>query len=711
MTQLMQSALLHHRAGHLDQAEQLYRQVLEVRPSDPHALHYLGLIAFHKGLYGEGLGWVSRSIQANPQVAQSHHTLGVLLDCMGRETEAVEAFRQAISLKTDYAEAYNSMAISLQRMGQAEEAIEVCRRVLVIQPAYARAYHTMGYCLHTLARLDEAVSSYQQALIHDPGLVEVYNQLGVVLSQQQRFDEAVTCLLQAIQRVPHYAEAHNNLGIALRALGHLDQATSSYLTAIRLQPQFPEAYYNLANVQAELGLVDQAVELCHKAIALKPDYAQAHNQLGIALARLGRRDEAMESYKRAIQLDGSCGEFYNNLAICQKELTQYRPAIQNYLRAVALEPTFAEAHCNLANALKELGDCDRAIACYDQALALRSDYGDAHWNRALALLLKGDFRNGWQAYQWRHRANLDTVLYPHAFTKSRWQGEPLKGRRLLLYCEQGLGDAIQFIRFLPQIRAKGVGQLILETWPALVRLFSCIAGVDRLTEASTAKLSEDQFDLCVSIMDLPYVFGASLETLPASVPYLQPDPIQVHHWRRRICGDGLKVGLVWAGSPTHGNDAHRSCPLQLFSPLMRIPGIRWYGLQKGPAAAQASALGGQATFTNLGEEFGDLMDAASAVASLDLVVSVDTAMAHLAGSLGRPTWTLLPFAPDWRWMLGRDDSPWYPTMRLFRQSRPKDWASVLALVAAQLRDQTRCAIQQTQPQVCTNQQDLAARHV
>ena len=711
MTRLMQSALLHHRAGHLDQAEQLYRQILEVRPSDPHAPHYLGLIAFRKGLYDEGLGWVRRSIQASPQVPHVHHTLGVILDCMGRETEAIEAFRQAITLKADYVEAYNNMAISLQKIGQAEEAIEVCRRVLAIQPTYARAYHTMGYCLHCLGRLDEAVSSYQQALVHDANLVEVYNQLGVVLSQQERFDEAVTYLFQAIRRVPHYAEAHNNLGIALRALGHLDQATASYLTAIRLQPQFPEAYYNLANVQAEQGLVDQAVESCHKAISLKPDYAQAYNQLGIALARLGKRDEAMESYRRAIQLDGFCGEFYNNLAICQKELAQYQGAVQNYLRAVALEPTFAEAHCNLANALKELGDCDRAIACYDQALTLRPDYGDAHWNRALTLLQKGDFCNGWKEYQWRHRAKLDSILYPHTFTKPRWQGESLEGQRLLLYCEQGLGDAIQFVRFLPQIRAKGVGQLILETWPALVRLFSGISGVDRLREASTARLPEDQFDLCVSIMDLPHVFGTRLETVPASVPYLQPDPIQAQAWSRRLCGDGLKVGLVWAGSPTHGNDANRSCALQLFAPLMQIPGVRWYGLQKGPAAAQASALSGQATFTDLGQEFRDLMDAAAAVASLDLVISVDTAMAHLAGSLGRPTWTLLPFAPDWRWMLGRDDSPWYPTMRLFRQPRPKDWASVLALVAEQLRDRTRYAMQQTQPQVPMNRQDLALRHV
>jgi hypothetical protein len=201
------------------------------------------------------------------------------------------------------------------------------------------------------------------------------------------------------------------------------------------------------------------------------------------------------------------------------------------------------------------------------------------------------------------------------------------------------------------------------------------------------KFSEDQFDLCVSIMDLPHVFGTSLETLPNTVPYLYPDPAQVQDWGRRLGGPGLKVGIVWAGSPTHGNDAHRSCQLDLFAPLARIPGVRLYGLQKGPAAAQAQ--GGEEPVTNLGEEFADLMDAACCVAAMDLIISVDTAMAHLAGALGKPTWMLLPFAPDWRWMLHRHDSPWYPTMQLFRQPRPRDWASVFFAVSERLRDSTR----------------------
>jgi len=682
--QLIQSALSHHRAGREDQAEQLYRQVLEERPSDPYVLHSLGVIALGKGQVEQAAQLVRAAIGANPEVPQFHNTLGVILDHLGQPDEAIAALRQAISLKPDYAEACVNVAITLQTAGRFDEAIKVCLEALDMQPTYARAYHTMGFCLHALGRLGEAVGSYQKALALDPSLVEVYNQLGVVLSQQDRFDQAAAYLRQAVQRAPHYAEAHNNLGIALRALGHVDQAIECYKTAIALQPQFPEAHYNLAGAQASQGLRDQAIESCHRAIELRPDYAQAYNQLGIVLAARGDRTGAMECYLKAIGADGQRAEFYNNLAIVYKEQAQYPLAVQNYLKAVVLEPAFPEAHYNLANALKELGDCDRAIACYDQAIALRGNYADAHWNRALALLLKGDLKQGWREYQWRYKVNLDTVLYPHLFNRPRWQGEQISGRRLLVYCEQGLGDAIQFIRFVPQIRPLSGAEVILETWPPLIRLFQGISGVDRLVEASTQRHPEDDFDLCVSIMDLPYVLGASLDTIPRTVPYLTPDPAQVQAWRQRLAGTGLKVGIVWAGRPTHGNDLNRSCRWEQFAVLAKIQGVRLYGLQKGPVADQVPSPPPEAPFTNLGEGFADLMDAASCMAAMDLVISVDTAMAHLAGALGRPVWTLLPFAPDWRWMLHRDDSPWYPTMRLFRQPKPRDWGSVFASIAQQL---------------------------
>jgi len=582
-TQLMQSAVLHHRAGHVEQAEHLYRQVLEERPHDPHVLHSLGVITFRKGQVEQAAQLVGRAIQADPQVSQFYNTLGVILDNLGRVDEALTALRQAIDLRPDYIEAYNNMAITLQTAGRIEEAIEVCRKALEVQPTYARAYHTMGFCLHALGHLDEAITSYQKALALDPSLVEVYNQLGVVFSQQERFDEAVGYLQQAVGRDPQYAEAHNNLGIVRRALGQMDRAIECYRKAIQIQPRFPEAHYNLAN------------------------------------------------------------------------------------------------------ALKELGDCDRSIACYDQAIGLRPDYADAHWNRALAFLLKGDLKQGWKEYPWRHKANLDTSLYPHVFSRPRWQGEPLADKRLLVYCEQGLGDAIQFIRFVPQIKALGAAEVILETWPPLVQLLKVIPCVDRLVEASTQKLPEDEFDLCVSIMDLPRVFGTSLDTIPGTVPYLYPEPAKVGTWQQRLTGPGLKVGIVWAGRPTHGNDANRSCRLEPFLALAKIDGVQLYGLQKGPAASQVHLLPSDISFTNLGEEFTDLMDAACCMEAMDLVISVDTAMAHLAGALGRPVWTLLPFAPDWRWMLHRDDSPWYPTMRLFRQGRPKDWDDVFAAVGEQLR--------------------------
>lgn len=682
--QTLSTAVQNHQAGNIGQAEQYYRIILREEPTHPLALHSLGLIAHQRGKHNEAAELIDKAITSNPQIPQFYNSLGVVQEALGRIEKAVSAYRQAVMLKPDYAEAYNNMAIAVQSQGDYESAVEICKRAVRLCPGYAPAYNTMGYCLQAQSKFAEAVAAYNEATKTAPDYAEAHNHLGVVLSEQGQQAKAIDSYRRALQVAPDYAEVYNNLGIALRAQGRTDKAAENYEQAIQLEPKFPEAYYNLANVQKEQSLHIKAIENCRMAIQLKPDYAEAYNLLGIIQNELGKTDQAIENHRKAIQLDPARAEFYNNLAIVLRTRGDFEQAITNYVKAIDLEPRFPEAHCNLANALKEQGRCEEAIDSYTEAIRLKPDYADAHWNRSIAFLLNGDFAQGFKGYKWRHKANLDTMLYPHSYDAPRWDGTEFAGKRLLVHCEQGLGDTLQFVRYLPIVKALG-GTVILEAWRPLLGLLQGIPGVDELVELSWDKKSDVDFDCFASLLDLPMIFGTTVDTIPAEVPYLRAEGEKVNRWRARLARPEFKVGIAWAGSPTHGNDRNRSCSLEQFIPISQVQGVRLYSLQKGDATQQITQLTGAMQVEDIGVEFDDFADTAAAIENMDLVISVDTAVAHLAGALARPVWTLLPFAPDWRWMLGREGSPWYPTMRLFRQPEPGGWDAVFERTAEQLQ--------------------------
>jgi len=353
-------------------------------------------------------------------------------------------------------------------------------------------------------------------------------------------------------------------------------------------------------------------------------------------------------------------------------------------RAVGLEPDCAEVYHNLASVLRDQGRCDEAVEQNRRAIRLRPEHAETHWNQAIAHLLNGDFSEGWKEYEWRRKTDWHTTAYPRAHQKPRWNGGCLAGKRLLVHCEQGLGDCIEFVRYLPMVKALGAA-VIFEVWPSLCGLLREFDEIDELVELSFEAKTRAQFDCYASIMDLPGIFGTAEETIPASVPYIHADPAKAECWRRKLTGPDFKVGIVWAGSARHANDHNRSCRLEYFARLGRIEGIKLYGLQKGGPARQMDELAGEVAVENLAEHFADFTDTAAAIESLDMVISVDTAVLHLAGAMGKPVWALLPFAPDWRWMLGRADSPWYPTMKLFRQEQWGDWNSVFRNVTEELR--------------------------
>ncbi|MCP4579049.1 MAG: tetratricopeptide repeat protein, partial [Deltaproteobacteria bacterium] len=402
------------------------------------------------------------------------------------------------------------------------------------------------------------------------------------------------------------------------------------------------------NVLKDQGKPDKAISYYQKALKLKPDYPEASNNLGAAFQNQNKFDQAISCYRKALQL----------------------------------RPGYTEVHINMGTAFQYMCRLDKAISCYQKALKQEPKNADAHFHYSFSLLLNGNMKNGWKEYEWRLLKDEWKKMHTYDHDIPRWDGGKFKGKTLFVHAEQGLGDTLQFVRYLPEVKNLG-GNVIFEANKSLQSLFQDFQGIDELVPLSSTEKSISNCDLYTPLMSIPGLLATSLDTIPAEVPYIHADPEKASYWGRRITGGRFKVGLVWAGKRAPNDN--RPCELRQFLPLAGIPGVQLFGLQQEEAAAQVQGLPEGMVVTNLGEDFQDFADTAGAIANLDLVISIDTSVAHLAGAMGKTVWTLLPFAPDWRWLLHREDSPWYPTMRLFRQKKPGAWDDVLQRVAQELR--------------------------
>jgi Tfp pilus assembly protein PilF len=455
-------------------------------------------------------------------------------------------------------------------------------------------------------------------------------------------------------------------GNALMLQGHFAEAVLSYEQCLQLRPDFAECQSNLGMAFAEQGELTTAVDRYRQALAINPDLADANYNLGNALRELGRWGDAESSYDRALRSNPDWPEAHTNLGLTYAEQGNDEAAVASHRTALRLDPDFAEAHNNLGIVLARQAKIDEALHCFDRTIEQRPDFATAHCNRAQIWLVKGDFARGWREYEWRRRV---PGFRPPPAVAPDWDGAPLEGETVLLDAEQGFGDALQFIRYASQVKHFG-GRVIVFSPPELARLLATSPGVEQVVTDGDAL---PPVRVQAALMSLPRIFGTSPTSIPADVPYLFADRELVGTRRRELRAvQSFNVGIAWRGNPRHTNDRHRSIPLDCFLSLSRIPGVRLVSLQKGAGAQEAEHTGGRVSTLSLG----DFMDTAAVMMNLDLIITVDTAVAHLAGSLGVPVWVALPVSSEWRWMLNREDSPWYPTMRLFRQSRPAEWADV-----------------------------------
>lgn len=477
-------------------------------------------------------------------------------------------------------------------------------------------------------------------------------------------------------------------GRAREAAGSTSEAVEAYRQALEVDAESVEARERLGrllSVQAyasqERGELAAAIELYEEALALAPEQAPAWNNLGNALRALGRIAEAAHAYREALALDPAFAGAHFNLAVALHQAGENAPAIASCREALRHDPALTEAALALGYLLAQEGDAAGALQSYRQAVAARPESADARFNHGMQLLQMGDFEAGWADYEWRLRLPELEQFWPYR-DRPRWDGAPLEGRTILLYAEQGLGDALHFVRYAPLVAARG-GRVLLQCQPKLLSLFRRVAGV---SEVIAAGETPPPFDLCCSLQSLPFVFRTRLETIPAQVPYLRADAARSRDWQARVRAQDarLRVGLFWATDSKSTLSAARSLALAQLAPLAAVAGVVFYSLQRGAAAAETARPPVGMRLVDAAAELKDFDDDAALIENLDLVISINSATAQLAGALAKPVWTLIHFPPDWRWLLGRDDCPWYPHMRLFRQGRGEGWEAVVARLARAL---------------------------
>lgn len=697
----LQKAIEAHQSGNLQRAEVLYREILKVDPGHPDANHNLGVLGASVGKSGGALQYFKVAVDLVPQCAQYWISyISTLLD-MHRQSDAQAAIKQAqryglpdhdvarlknrlirtASLPSNneieaILSAYNrgdrvqaerlakdltnrfpehffgwkALGVIYENSQRYEQSLPCLRRAINLNASDAEVFRIIANVHMHLGSWSEAEAAYNAAVSLSPDSAEAQRGLGYALLLQERLSESLACYVKAATLEPMNPELQNDIGRVLVRLGRKSEAEKAFREAIRMNPNLPHAYSNLGNVLQELGRLEEA-ECAHRAaIRLSPDFADAHSNLGNVLRDLGRFEEAEASCRIAVKF----------------------------------QPGFANAHSNLGNVLQDLGRTIEAASSYQEAIRIDPNLVSVQWNLSQLLLTTGDYSQGWALYEERWKTP-GMIGRQRVYDQPLWLGDTsLVGKRILIYPEQGMGDEIQCARYLPLLVDMGA-EVILETSEPLVTIMHTLpCAVTVVSRGQTLP----EFDVYCPVMSLPLAFKTTVETIPAPMPYLFADPDKAEAWATRLgAKKKLRVGLVWSGGfrldlpEAWGVNKRRNIPLALLS-LLNVSGVDFYSLQKGEEAVaqlkalQASEWDGPA-IADFTEALKDFSDTAALIENLDLVISVDTSTAHLAAAMGKPVWLLNRFDTDWRWFRGRNDSPWYPTVRIFRQPEPGDWASIV----------------------------------
>jgi tetratricopeptide (TPR) repeat protein len=610
-----------------------------------------GVTALQAGNLREAERRLRAVTRTQPRHVAALNLLAVVLARLGRNTEALGFYDRAVAFSPDSPELWYGRGMILLAMGRPHEAIASFTRLLAIKPDFTQGHLLRAKLLCDVGDREAALQGIEKLLAIAPGLAEAWLGRSNILFESGRYDEALSAAEKAIAFRPDLAEAWHCRGNALNELSRHDEALAAYEKVLALNANSAGGWYGRGNVLNELKRFEDAVTAYDRALALDQNFAQGWVGRGNVLNMLKRFDEALAAFARAL----------------------------------TLQANLAEAWLGRGNVLLELKQVGEALSCYDRAIAIEPDFATAYFNRGRGKLLLGHYEEGWQDYEWRWHAR-DFLSKRPDLKASNWQGENLPGRHLLVYSEQGLGDIIQFVRYLPLLLQREC-KLTFLTSDKLARLVQ--RSIPSLDVVATLE-GLQEIDAQVALMSLPHFFKTHLASVPNQVPYLNAEVSLEKAWKARIGAHGFKIGIAWQGNPIGAIDAGRSVPLKLFAPLSKISEVRLISLQKNVGLDQLADLPEGMNIETLGDDFDSgpdaFIDTAAVMNNVDLIITCDTSIAHLAGALGRPTWVALKQVPDWRWMLDRRDTPWYPTMRLFRQNERDDWGCVFSQIEQSLRE-------------------------
>ena len=647
----MSEAMSHHQAGRLDEAEKLYRIAIGLAPMHAEALRLLGTLYLQTKKPDQAIPLLRDALKVQPKHPEILNNLGIALRDTAQPDEAIQCFQEALRLHPHYPEALNNLGSVYQNQEKFSEAASLYEQALRLRPDYITATGNLATALRMLGQYERSVECYRQVLKQVPAETKYWIGLGLAHRKLRQADDAVACFQRALQLTPNDFAIYNFLAGALQDQGKWDSAIDFYNRVLQIDPINPEVYVNLGSCWWSKNNLPIAVHCYQLALSQKPDMVDAQINLGAALWGVGRREEG-------------------------------RAKIEDVLRR---EPNNIAALINYGIMFHDEGHPGDALPVFDRVLGQEPNNRMAQWRKSLVLLALGQYREGWELYETGlgHRA----MRGPHLVNEKPWGGAPMPNKRLLITCEQGFGDSLQFIRYAEKAK-QCFDQVIVLCPKHLVRLFKGLPYVANAVET----VEQGAFDTHVSMLSLPHRFGTTVETIPAQTPYLFVAPDVQNKWDEKFTGiGGLKVGLAWAGSAREEQtnsgqvDQRRSISLELMKPFFDTPNVRFYNLQKDKAAEQIKKAGLENALIDFMPEANDFADTAALINNLDLVITVDTSVAHLAGGLGKPVWILSRYDACWRWLKNQPTSPWYPTARIFGQPKPADWDSVLKDVVRALQ--------------------------
>jgi tetratricopeptide (TPR) repeat protein len=642
---LHEAALRHFQSGRYTVAEERIRRALALDSQHADSLYLSGLLRAQADNIDAAIDFVTRAVRVDQTKPDYFSALGVLLASKGQFTEALKSYNIALALKPDFASVW-------VRIGDLEREQK---------------------------RFREALLAYDRALSIEPRNLEAADRSGELLIEMRRNADALARFEQSDAIRPGRSDTLFRKGVCFQLLARLEEAAANYTMALAADAKNHVARNNLGAALLELGKPEEAVAHLRKSIQNRPNDARALNNLGLALTRLKQLNEALSVLDRAVALDPNLAEAINNRGNVLRQLGHADEAMKDFDRSLALKPADGNVHSNRAACLDDLSRYEEAFASYKMSLMLSPDHGDAHWNFAINRLRLGDYKTGWTEAEWRWKAP-SLRIHRRQWNRPLWLGsQPIAGKTVLLFNDQGLGDAIQFCRYIPQLAARGA-RVVLEIDEQLKELLLGLPGVAQCLVKGEALPEHDYY---CPLMSLPLAFGTMVDTIPSDVPYLSTDR---HHksWQAFFGATAKpRIGVVWSGNPIHANDRNRSLPPKMLTPLFDVD-AQFVSLQKNAHDGDLAFLRERGDILDAAPEIGSFADTATLIQQLDLVISVDTSVAHLAGALGRPVWVLLPYVPDYRWLLDRNDSVWYPTARLYRQTAKRDYAEVVDRVRADL---------------------------